>query len=308
MKLGIKGIELQARGMDVLKGGKVLPFSIRTLGDMRPVLMDSSVKGKDSTICYRMYRFPPASNGIRLDLTVLAPEMLGTEYNKTYGHYHPLAPSGQEYAEIYQVVSGKACMIFQKKDSSVATAGTTASRPLVRLGRSDAVRQVDDVIAVEMEEGEAVIVPPGYGHTFTNRGKGILITADLMYAGPERDYSEYKKLHGAAYYDTPAGSTRSPLKGDRCSLSDASKRIRGSSLGDDLLDGCRLTSVSEAMGGLVPNPAYGKLPRPRLLKAEAHGDIYDALLKNPAAFDFLIRPELTSNACKQLGLRDIRKR
>jgi glucose-6-phosphate isomerase len=190
-ELKIKGLNLQARGIDILQKGRVLPFAARTLDDMMPVLMDSGFAGDKDKTCYRMYRFPPHRNGIRFDLTVFSPQMLGKEYNKTFGHYHSPAPSGPTYAEIYRVLSGKACMILQK-----------------RLGK-----KINRVAAIEMTEGEAIIVPPGYGHVTSNRGCTVLVMSDLMLDGPKSDYSEYKKLHGAAYYDTKGGLVANPCYG-----------------------------------------------------------------------------------------------
>jgi glucose-6-phosphate isomerase, archaeal len=183
MRLKITGLELKARGMDVLSKRRVLPFGSRTIGDMLPVLLDRDAIGKSGFVCYRMYRFTPGWKRLRLDLTVFSPALLGDEYNKTLGHYHAVAPSGQSYAEIYQVVRGRASMILQKK----------SGRGLV------------DVIIVDMKEGEAVIVPPGYGHVTINKGDGVLIMSDIMLDGPKSDYSGYVKHHGAAYYDTLRG-------------------------------------------------------------------------------------------------------
>jgi len=51
--------------------------------------------------------------GLRFDLTVLRPAIIGEEPVKTLGHYHNLAPGGLPYPELYQVVFGHAHFVLQ---------------------------------------------------------------------------------------------------------------------------------------------------------------------------------------------------
>ena len=68
---------------------KIVP-GVRTLGNMKRVLLDPESEGPDKV--YFMYREISEKQGIRYDITVIPPGLLGKEYVKTLGHYHP--PSG----------------------------------------------------------------------------------------------------------------------------------------------------------------------------------------------------------------------
>ena len=74
---------------------KVEP-AVRKLEEMREVLADPGASGPENL--YFMYRdvgFPDdkaklRSHSLRYDVTVILPCLLGREFNKTAGHYHPL--------------------------------------------------------------------------------------------------------------------------------------------------------------------------------------------------------------------------
>ena len=83
---------------------------------------------------------------LRYDITVIPPAMLGSEYIKTVGHYHPRVPgTNVYYPEIYQVLEGSATYLLQK----------------VKSGEEDFVM---DVVVITAKKGDLVLVPPGYGH------------------------------------------------------------------------------------------------------------------------------------------------
>src|SRR3989304_871257 len=99
-----------------LLGGE---FSSRTIRDMEKVLKDKIIINDDSL--YYMYRDVRErvdeekikANKLRYDLTVILPRMIGREFNKTYGHYHPAS-----YPEVYEVISGRALYLLQKHDKN----------------------------------------------------------------------------------------------------------------------------------------------------------------------------------------------
>ncbi|MDE4907337.1 glucose-6-phosphate isomerase [Methanogenium marinum] len=159
--------------------------SVRTVGDMECVLADRDGVELDSTTpLYYMYRDLAMNEtdrevlsrqNIRYDITVIPPVVLGREYVKTKGHYHPDTSSGIGYPELYQVLAGEAHFLLQRKDLS-------------------------DVVTVAASAGEYVLVPPGYGHVSINQGKEALVMANLVSNQFESEYAVYEEMHGGAYY------------------------------------------------------------------------------------------------------------
>ncbi|MDH5806262.1 MAG: glucose-6-phosphate isomerase family protein [Candidatus Methanomethylicaceae archaeon] len=166
--------------------------SYRRLKDLYPVLYDEIYNISEETPLYAMYRgFYLESHKnifknkeIRFDLTVMANLYLGRELNKTLGHYHPIAENNLSYPEIYQVLYGKATYLLQKKIND----------------------EVIDFIIMNVKEGEAILIPPGYGHVTVNTGETILVMANLVSNKFESIYDDYIKKRGAAYYLLKDGS------------------------------------------------------------------------------------------------------
>lgn len=164
----------------------VLPNpSVRTAGDMACVLADpDAVETDPTTPLYYMYRDLAMneedraylrSQDVRYDITVIPPAVLGGEYVKTKGHYHPENPAGIGYPELYQVLGGEACFLLQRKDLS-------------------------DVVAVAASAGECVFIPPGYGHVSINAGTEVLVMANLVSTLFESEYAVYEEMRGGAFY------------------------------------------------------------------------------------------------------------
>jgi glucose-6-phosphate isomerase len=160
---------------------------IRTLGDLSSVLRRRpKPRMPGETVLYRMYRSfsRPAdaklfkSRNLRHDITVMAPIDLGSEPNKTLGHYHPFASDGLSYPEIYHVLNGSATYLLQKEVKDMVT----------------------DFVKVDAKQGDAIIIPPNYGHVTVNTGKGPLVMANLVSDMFSSAYQGYEKKGGAAYY------------------------------------------------------------------------------------------------------------
>ncbi len=107
------------------------------------------------------------------------PTRLGPEWNKTFGHYHPLAPSGEYYPEVYEVLAGKAIYLLQHRDAQ---------------GR------IDDVLVIPAVPGDKVFMLPGYGHATINPGDEPLVMANWVAGSFSSEYGDYKQRHGAAYF------------------------------------------------------------------------------------------------------------
>jgi len=175
----------------------------RTLGEMRSVLYNQTAGGP--AVFYLMYRglgWPAdaeslAQDHLRLDVTVLVPGLVGGEYVKTAGHYHPLLPhplvphplvphataAPRTYPELYQVLSGRAHYLLQMP-SPAGPPGAIA-----------------DVVVVEAGPGDALYVPPGYGHVTINPGPEPLVMLNIAEATFASEYGPYLASHGAAYYE-----------------------------------------------------------------------------------------------------------
>lgn len=162
---------------------------IRMLYDMQEVVYDREwLQSTENFELYYMYRelARQASDlklmeaaGLRYDITVIPPAHLGREFIKTAGHYHPKAPGAEvSYPEIYQVLEGEATYLLQKAEGS----------------------KVLDVVVVEAKAGEAVIIPPDYGHMSINRADETLKMANWVCTRFSSVYGPVRQFNGGAYY------------------------------------------------------------------------------------------------------------
>jgi glucose-6-phosphate isomerase len=160
----------------------------RTKKDMRPFVFDDAYLAGMKDPVYLMYRDVGALNPefkrleqkyrVRYDLTLMRNGLMGPEYIRTAGHYHP-----KSYSEIYEVLRGKAAFILQSRD----------------------LKKMAVVLA---EKGEIVVIPPHYGHQSVNIGKTPLLTGNLSSSGFKSDYSVYEKKRGGAFYLDRCGGPR----------------------------------------------------------------------------------------------------
>ncbi len=171
--------------------GKAREPDIRKLYDMSDVIFDKDwLAGAENIDLYYMYRDLYLSRsdqeklleqGLRYDITVIPPGMLGVEYIKTAGHYHPQIPGGNvTFPEIYEVLEGEALYVLQKEDLS-------------------------DVVAVSAFAGDKVLIPPDYGHITINRSNNTLKMANFVARSFSSLYEPYRKLGGGAYFFTKDG-------------------------------------------------------------------------------------------------------
>jgi glucose-6-phosphate isomerase len=156
---------------------------IRTIGDMANVFASEPAASPDTPL-YSMYRDLWKTHGdhlwlerhhLRYDMTVIPPGVFNGEFTKTKGHYHPENPAGVPYPEVYEVLSGFAYYLLQRKDHT-------------------------DVILLPAHTGDTVLIPPGYGHVTINPGREALVMANLVSTDFQSEYGEIDAMHGAAYY------------------------------------------------------------------------------------------------------------
>lgn len=178
--------------MKVLWDGPLPEPDVRRVGDMASLLADPACPEEGPL--YFMYRDLAAgpddrvwlqAHAIRYDITVIPARTLCGEHVKTKGHYHPHAPGGVGYPELYQVLSGEAIYLLQDRDLTTAA-------------------------AVRAVEGEAVLIPPGYGHVTINPSKRELVMANLVSNHFSSEYRFYEEHGGAMYYLTEQGWVQNP--------------------------------------------------------------------------------------------------
>ena len=189
-------------------GDKVTVADVRKLHDMEDVVFDREwferIDERNSDMYY-MFRDLAKSDAdleiikshhLRYDITRIPPGMLGSEYIKTVGHYHPQVPGTDvSYPEIYQVLEGSATYLLQK----------------VEPGEEDIVL---DAAVIKAEKGDLVLVPPGYGHVTINASEKILEMANWVCRDFSSVYEPIKRLSGAAYFLLKDGFAKNPLYKD----------------------------------------------------------------------------------------------
>ncbi len=156
--------------------------AVRNLEEMQEVLLDKNITSPQDF--YFMYRDVYAlldkdallKNKLRYDMTVIKPDYLGKELMKTAGHYHP-----GSYGELYEVVYGKALCLLQRPDPKNHKA-------------------IEVVIMAEANQGQKIVIPPGFGHILINPGPECLITSNWVSSCFKSEYDLYKKAGGAAYF------------------------------------------------------------------------------------------------------------
>lgn len=189
-------------------GDNVTVADVRKLHDMEDVVFDREWFEKADEMnrdMYYMFRDLARSaadleiiksHHLRYDITRIPPGMLGSEYIKTLGHYHPKVPGTDVfYPEIYQVLEGSATYLLQK----------------VEPGEEDIVL---DVAVIKAEKGDLVLVPPGYGHVTINASEKTLEMANWVCRDFSSVYEPVKRLSGGAYFLLKDGFAKNPLYRD----------------------------------------------------------------------------------------------
>lgn len=165
-------------GYQLFVDGKSHPRSVRTLEQMKGTVMKYHDEAANLEMYY-MFRAVHKSEDVRFDITVIPPLEVGGECAKTHGHYHPAGDDGMPYPEVYQVLRGSGVFVLQKKNRNAGTV---------------------DVMVVHASEGDAVLLPPGFGHVSVNTGDVPLVLSNLVYDKFESIYDDYTENQGAAIY------------------------------------------------------------------------------------------------------------
>jgi len=161
--------------------------AVRTLNEMKEVILDKEITVPQEL--YYMYRDLHGAddaailkkNELRYDVTIIKPDMLGREFMKTAGHYHP-----GDYGELYEVVYGRCYCMLQRPNKQNH-------------------KIIEEVIVVEASAGQKIVIPPGFGHILINPGPECLVTSNWVSANFKSEYDLYKQAQGAAYFMLSAG-------------------------------------------------------------------------------------------------------
>ncbi len=173
--------------MGLFRNNELVAYTPRYFKEIVPVLRKPDAMA-DDTVVYRMYRdttLPEDAkilkkHNLRYDITIIPPMVVGDEYLKTLGHYHPKAKSSF-YPELYEVISGKALYLMQRTADESYT-------------------KVREALAVVAEAGDMVMMPPGYGHITVNIGDTPLVMSNAVEANFKSVYQPYIDHKGAVYY------------------------------------------------------------------------------------------------------------
>ena len=152
---------------------------IRYLREMEEVVFDKNFAREFSDLkLYYVYRGVKKENGIRYDITVIPPQILGKEFVRTKGNRN-----SNNFPELYTVLTGEAIFLMQKAKGEI----------------------VEDVLAVKAEKGDYIIVPPKYAVITINPSKKSLKLGNWVSEKNKNIYEELEKMKGACYYYTKSG-------------------------------------------------------------------------------------------------------
>lgn len=159
------------------------PFATRSHEKMQEVLMHPEAPGP--AIHYYMIR----GGSKKRNITVWESGTVGSEYIKTYGHYHV-----GNLDETYWYAQGEGVALLQK---------------MVVEDGAEQPDRIEEFKAIRVKKGDSTYMPAGYGHLVVNTGAEWLVTVDNSpVEGPQdsasmpghADYESVKKMRGFAYY------------------------------------------------------------------------------------------------------------
>ncbi len=183
-------VKINIGKMTLFVGSEEFFPTIRRVKDMTEVMIDRPWLNNEADMgkeLYYMFRGISLledektikESKLRYDITIIPPFMLGREFVKTAGHYHPDVPGTDiTYTEVYEVLYGKALYLMQKVIGN----------------------KVIDAYFVEANAGDKVIIPPGYGHITINRSDEPLVMANWVASNFSSDYEPLKLTRGGCFF------------------------------------------------------------------------------------------------------------
>jgi glucose-6-phosphate isomerase, archaeal len=145
--------------------------------DLIDVLMNPTAKGPETAY----WIFSELSEKKWSNMTVLAPGKYGTEFVKTFGHYHP--PNTLETSKF---IGGEGFYMLQKKHIE---------------GSNWIDDLVDEVFMVKFESGDTLTLNDQFAHAWSNVGnEPLVVLDDWRIKHSDDDYQSIKRLHGMCFY------------------------------------------------------------------------------------------------------------
>lgn len=161
---------------------KIIDPVIRTYSDMKELYYDKWDLDDDKWL-YFMFRSVYLNkndekkfkeNNFRYDITVILPEIVWNEFNKTYWHYHPKKSDWTKYEEIYEVLSWTAIYLQQNEN---------------------------EVKYTNAFSWDKVVMNEWFGHiTINPSDEDILVMANIVDDSFSSEYWVYKDLKWWNYY------------------------------------------------------------------------------------------------------------
>ena len=162
----------------------------RSRKELSEVLLNPNAEGPDPVYMV----FSGVNDKDWENVTIISNGLVGNEYPKTYGHYHP----ENSPTETYKVLHGEGAFLLQEK--------FTENGKWVK-------NKVKTVIIIKAKKDETITITPKWGHSSSNLGNSPLVTVDNWKSGhTESDYDPIKQQRGMAYYLTQEGGQFSFVK------------------------------------------------------------------------------------------------
>ena len=188
-----KEIEFDELNKQLVVDWRRISPAIRIYWDMKDIYIEKEEDRDEKQWLYFMFRWVYTSkysedkfneNGMRYDVTVLMPELIWDEFNKTYWHFHPVNNSGDRFQEIYEVLSGSALFLQQNNNE---------------------VKYTDAFL------WDKVVMEEWFWHVTINPSdEDILVMANIVDASFDSEYGDYKELKWANHYYTTAWFIKNP--------------------------------------------------------------------------------------------------
>jgi glucose-6-phosphate isomerase, archaeal len=182
-KIGNRVLEFQEDTKYLVFDGKAIAPDIRTYAQMKHLYEYKDANMADSEGLYFMYRgiyFSDTdkhtfeSNNLRYDITIISPQKIGSENNKTFWHFHPKNHVGKYYEEIYEVLSWKAIYFQQNNEKYFFSPA---------------------------EKWEKVIMKSWFWHITINASEyEYLVMVNIVSSEFSSEYWVYKEKKGWGYY------------------------------------------------------------------------------------------------------------
>jgi len=152
---------------------------IRFLNDMKKVLYDREwAKTAPNLELYYMYRGLKKKDGLRYDITIIPPRMLGKEFVRTKGNRN-----SKNFPELYTVLEGKAIFLIQRSKGEI----------------------IQDLSAIIAEKGDWIKIPSKYAVITINPSRKNLKLGNWVSEKNKNIYKELEEMQGACYFYTKAG-------------------------------------------------------------------------------------------------------